>query len=338
MLNMLWRVSLFWLSVAVAQASEQRGPSEFYLVSASFSDHGVLFYHRVVAVRQDGSDSVVRYIRIAPASPYCPRTIVQATEARVSGKTPTQLVGQNNPCAVNPQTFRATLQKPKRNQSVFEATSYGIVAKCGEASISLGLPIAEEVDIERLKSAHPALARLWSLSSQIVESAFGKKDVFHDRSEAEGLVLQKAGEKLVPELIAGGYDKGLREARSGNVGGAKRLTFRTLLTDYNGPMTTSEVKRSEEPTLQNAAAYRFTNFVSPKYPPLALQAQISGEVDLVLKVNPETGEVLEAEAAKGHRLLGESATEAARRWRFEPGSLKGNTLSLTIDYALPCSR
>lgn len=335
---MLRSLILTCLTSAIVRAAGLPGPSEFYVVSASFSDHGVLFYHRVVAVRQDGSDSVVRYIRIAPASAYCLRTIVQAAEARVSGKTPAQLVGQNNPCTVNPKTFRAALRRPRENHSVLEATSYGIVAKCGEASISLGLPIAEEVDIEQLKSAHPALDRLWSLSSQIVESAFGKKDVFHDRSEAEDLVLQKGGEKLVPELIAGGYDKGLMEARSGNVGGAKRLTFRTLLTDYNGPMTTSEVKRSEEPTLQNAAAYRFTNFVSPKYPPLALQAQISGEVDLVLKVNPETGEVLEAEAAKGHRLLGESATEAARRWRFEPGSLKGNSVSVTIDYALPCRK
>lgn len=338
MFTMLWRVFLFCLSAAIAQASEQSGPSEFYVVSASFSDHGVLFYHRVVAVRQDGSDTVVRYIRLAPASAYCARTIVQAAEARVSGKSPAQLIGQNNPCAVNPRTFRATLPKPRKNLSAFEATSYGIVAQCGDTSISLGLPIAQEVDLEQLKSTHPALARLWSLSSEIVESTFGNKDVFHDRSEAEDSALQQAGEKLVPELIAGGYDRGLMEARRGNVGGAKELYFRTLLSDYRGRMTDSEVKQSEEPKLKNAAAYRFANFVAPKYPRLALQARISGEVDLVLKVNPETGEVLEAEASKGHRLLGESATEAARRWRFEPGSLKGNTLSLTIDYALPCSR
>ncbi|MBN9662470.1 MAG: hypothetical protein J0H49_30000 [Acidobacteria bacterium] len=338
MFTMLRRVYLLCLAAAIAQASEQSGPSELYAVAATFSDHGVLFYHRIVAVRQDGPDSVVRYIRIAPASAYCPRMVVQAAEARVSGKTPAQLVGENNPCAVNPRTFRATHPKPRRNQSVFEATSYGIVAQCGDTSISLALPIAEEVDMEQLKSTHPTLARLWSLPWEITEPAFGDKEVFHDRPEAEDLALQQAGERLVPELIAGRYDKGLLEARSGNVGGARQLSFRTLLSGYNGPITASEIKQFEEPKLRNATTYRFITFITPKYLRLALQAQISGAVELVLKVNPETGEVLEAEAPKGHRLRAESAIEAARRWRLEPGSFKGSSLRLTLDYELPCRR
>ncbi|MGJ5815534.1 energy transducer TonB [Paludibaculum fermentans] len=326
------------LTSLLAQAADRPGPSELYVVSASFSDHGLQFYYRLIDVKQDGPDSVIRYIRVAPDIVHCPRMIVQATEARVSGKTPAQLVGQNNPCAVNPDTLRAALRESKENQSVFEAASYGVVAQCGETSISLGLPIAQEVDMEQLQSAHPALARLWSLASEITEAAFGNKDVFRDPSEAEDLALQQAGEKLVPELRAGRYDRGLMEARSGNVGSAEQLSFRAILSDYNGPITASQAKRLEEPKLQNAAVYRFTNFITPSYPRLALQAQISGEVEFVLKVNPETGEVLKAEAAKGHRLLGQSAIEAARRWRFEPGSLKGNSLNVTIDYALPCRK
>jgi len=53
-------------------------PSEFHIVSVSFSDFGPSFYYRVLDVKQDGTDSVVRYTRIAPVNiAYCPRQIVQ---------------------------------------------------------------------------------------------------------------------------------------------------------------------------------------------------------------------------------------------------------------------
>ncbi|QOY85069.1 hypothetical protein [Paludibaculum fermentans] len=227
------------------------------MVSASFSDHGLQFYYRVVEVRQDSPDSVIRYLRVAPNNVYCPRMIVQAAEARVAGKTPAQLAGRSNPCAVDPLKFRAALRKPQEINSVFEAISYGIVANCGGSSVSLSLPIEQEVDRKQLKSTHPDMARLWDLSSKIANPVFDNKDLFHDRSEPEDLALQKAGERLRPELISGRYDNGLMEARNGNADAARQHSFRDPLSGYKGPIPASASKGYEDPKLENTDAYHF---------------------------------------------------------------------------------
>ena len=65
----------------------------FYVVSAFFSDLGPAYYYRIMEVRADGNDSLVRYIRVAPVDVNCQRTIVQAAEARVRGKSPAELAG-----------------------------------------------------------------------------------------------------------------------------------------------------------------------------------------------------------------------------------------------------
>ncbi len=321
---------------AMAYGAGTVGPSEFYVVSQSFSDFGPSHYYRVLEVRPDSSDSVVRYIRVAPRSVYCPVVIVQATEARVRKVSPAELVGDNNPCLVSPGALRAGLKRYPRKQSIFEATSFGIVAQCGSTSLSLGLPFAEHVDLARLKEARPEIARLWDLASEIVDRVFGEKDVFHDRGEDEDVVLQSAGEKVVPELVSGRFDTGLAAA----VGGGTEWSpsFRSLLSKYRGPVSEAEAKAGYAPQILNAQDYRFSRFVEPKYPPLALQARIQGNVELRLNVSPATGEVNHVMAVFGHPLLRPSTMEAARAWRFAPNSVASDTLTITVEFAFrsPC--
>ena len=85
-------------------------------------------------------------------------------------ETPAELTKNNNPCVVNPTSLSAALRQYPRKEGVFEAISFGIVAQCGSSSVSLGLPIAQEVDLERLQKARPEMARLWYLASDITEA------------------------------------------------------------------------------------------------------------------------------------------------------------------------
>jgi hypothetical protein len=41
-------------------------PAEFYVLSEFFSDNGALFYWRLLEVKPDGPDTIVRYTRVAP--------------------------------------------------------------------------------------------------------------------------------------------------------------------------------------------------------------------------------------------------------------------------------
>ena len=111
---MSWRPLLILFAATFAQAAERAGPTEFYVISDFFSDNGALFYYRVMEVKPDGSDSLIRYARIAPMDVSCLRKVVQAAEARVRNTSPAQLVKSNNPCAVKPAALHAALKNTRR--------------------------------------------------------------------------------------------------------------------------------------------------------------------------------------------------------------------------------
>jgi TonB family protein len=180
------------------------------------------------------------------------------------------------------------------------------------------------------------MARLWTLAAEIAKAAFGDKDIFQDRTEADDLDLQREGEKLVPELISGRFDAGLAAAAERNVGTWKAPSFRSLLANYRGPVSFTEANATYVPQLLNAQAYDFSRFVAPKYPPIAKQARIEGKVELQLTLEPATGDVVTAVATSGHALLKPTAIEAAKQWRFKPQSANSDTLSVTLEYALRC--
>jgi hypothetical protein len=105
-----------------------------------------------------------------------------------------------------------------------------MVASCSGADVRLALPISKTLKFDAMKSAEPTLARLWDLASEIQNSVFGPNDIFHDRTESEDLALQRAGQKLVSEVISGQYDAGLVAAMGG------KSSFRSLLSGYSGPV------------------------------------------------------------------------------------------------------
>ena len=62
--------------------------------------------------------------------------------------------------------------------------------------------------------------------------------------------------------------------------------------------------------------------IPPKYPPLAIQARIQGEVLLRAIISKE-GVIEELEVVSGHPLLAPAALDAVRDWRYRPYLLNG---------------
>ncbi len=58
--------------------------------------------------------------------------------------------------------------------------------------------------------------------------------------------------------------------------------------------------------------------VDPTYPELAQRMNLSGTVRIEVVIAPN-GTVKNTRALGGHPLLIQSATEAVRKWRYEPG-------------------
>jgi TonB family protein len=333
---MICRLCLIVAAMSLMDAAEAPAPSQLYVVSVFFSDNGALLYYRLTEVRPEGTGSLVRYIRVAPVNTMCARRmIVQAAEVRTPNASPAQLVRNNNPCAMKPSAFRSTLKKYARRSGIFEANSFGLAGQCGTSSTVFELPDFSFVDVDRLRQAHPEMARLWDLDSQIIERAFGAQDIFHNRSEEDDLALQRAGQERVPDLTSGRYDAGLKAALKG-IGVTDTFGFREVLSDYRGPISLKALDEKFVPRVVDAQSYNFKQYVAPIYPPLAKQARVEGRVELQLKVEPSTGEIRDTKALSGHQLLVPSALAAVKRWRFDPGSVASGDVTLALEYSLNC--
>jgi TonB family protein len=59
--------------------------------------------------------------------------------------------------------------------------------------------------------------------------------------------------------------------------------------------------------------------IAPVYPELARRMKITGAVKVEAKVNPD-GNVLEAKAISGNRMLEPAAEDAVKKWKFESGA------------------
>ncbi len=331
---MIWRVLLLGLYLVLGAAAEIEGPKELYIVSEFFSDAGPSFYYRVIEVRPEGPDTVVRYIRIAPLNLVCSRhVIVQSRETKLRNTSPAHVVGQSNPCGVTSPAFQAALKRYAQRDGHFEAISFGIVAKCGSGTTALSLPISENVQMSKLKRAHPEMGRLFDLTSVIVRRAFGEKDVFNDIAETDAQELQRSGAALMPGLLSGTYDQGLAEATKSGVSGWKSPSFRELLKDYSGPINNAPALT---PQLMDAGSYQFARYIDPVYPVLAKSALLGGKVHLRLTITPSTGEVTGVGLISGHPILTQSAISAAKQWRFEPSSVTSESLNVVLDYSLRC--
>ncbi len=310
---MRWLLPLIPIVLGFGGQVVPRTPASLYIVSLSFSNFGPAFYYRVIELSPDGADSIVRYTRVANVNLYCPRMVVHSTEARLRGIALRTIVQGPNPCGVRPSRLGALLREYHQKASTFETISFGIVARCGGATVKLGLPIMESLDFDGLKRAHPEVAALWDLAETIDTKAFGAKDIFATSTPEDDHKLQIAGQAIVAELISGKYDAGLAVAAHGNVGRWRHPTFRDVLDNYKGPVSTAEARTDYIPTLLRSGAYRFAQYVAPKYPPLAKAARIEGKVTLDLARDPATGNVLSAKPIAGHPVLVPSAVDAAKQ-------------------------
>lgn len=72
--------------------------------------------------------------------------------------------------------------------------------------------------------------------------------------------------------------------------------------------------------------------VAPHYPPIAVAARAGGDVVVRVAVGPD-GAVLHAEVVSGPRILQQSATEAAEKWKFEASDSKTASRSSEVKFS-----
>jgi hypothetical protein len=298
----------FWGIGPRASSNSPPNAPDFYIVSVGFSDALPGWHHSVLEVSPEGGDVLVRYIRVSPSSAYCGEaTKIAATTVRLPKTSLTTITGGLNLCAIDPQELSRTIKAfPKTQGSgAFAGDRFAIVANCGSDTKVIRLPGDWEVDLARMKRKRPGIAALWTLQKTVGTWAFGafpSIDVVPPEMAAR---FQPAGEGIVAELKSGRFDAGFAP--------------RPFQDDVAALRPVSDVPEFLA-KLANADHFRFDRYVTPQYPPLAMQVRISGTVELELTSNPNTGETEQVTVISGNPILALVAKESAQQWRFLPGA------------------
>jgi protein TonB len=87
----------------------------------------------------------------------------------------------------------------------------------------------------------------------------------------------------------------------------------------------------------NLKAPRQTYLIQPEYPPLAMQAHVSGVV-VVDAVIDEHGNVVGAHALSGQPLLVPAALKAVLQWKYEPTLLNGTPTAVEMEVTVHFNR
>jgi len=86
-------------------------------------------------------------------------------------------------------------------------------------------------------------------------------------------------------------------------------------------------------TLLHADNRKSVKTVPPTYPAIAVKMRIEGTVKMDVTIEAD-GSVSDVKVVSGHQLLAAAATEAVKKWRYEPGDAK-STQSVALEFKLP---
>src|SRR5258706_10082082 len=286
-----------------AQTHEEKELKGFYVVTHVVSDASPFKYEYVLDVKPQGKDVLVREIRIAPLNSSCPGITVKAAEHLLTNASP-EKVASLDLCSLNVTAVESAINgaQPQGVTAIEDTASYSIVAMCGRTQEAFELPYPETVDFKKLKRTSPRVASLWQLAYNVQRRSFGRNFSFYDASASQDASFQALGAEVVPGIKSGIYDRGF----------ANGSHLESLLKEYSGPVKEIDPWNVE---FVGSAPPDLKQFQLPKYPPLARQTRIEGEVHLTVLLDTQTGVVKDVQVMSGHPLLRDAAIASVREWQ-----------------------
>jgi TonB family protein len=308
-----------------AQAHDEKELKSFYIVTHVFSDAAPFFYEYVLDVKSQGKDVLVRQIRLGPTSTGCPSGLtVKAADRLIKNETPKSFA-RHELCSLNAKQVASVIEHahPPYAAGGFETASYSVVAMCGSKEKVFELPDLEAVNLKRLKGTNPQAASLWDMVSDVYERSFGKDFSFHNTSDAQDEAFQALGAETAPAIKAGLYARGFENGSH----------LESLLDKYSGPVKETPPVYVEFVGSKPADLFQYQ---LPKYPPLARQTRIGGEVHLTLMLDTQSGNVKDVKVDSGHPLLADAAVAAVRDWHFQQGSPPKDSIEVALGFVPDC--
>ena len=111
--------------------------------------------------------------------------------------------------------------------------------------------------------------------------------------------------------------------------------YRSLMLILAAVCLSAAVEHASAQSAQSSDAPQsgvaLTKLSDPKYPPLARQARITGDVDLIITIRRD-GSVESAAVVSGHPMLKQAALDSAQRSQFECGGCGEAVTSYALKY------
>ena len=199
-----------------------------YIVTHVISDDSPFWFEYVLDVRAQGTNVLVRDIRIAPLNSICTRNLTVKAVDHLLPNLTVKKVTKIDLCSLNTEDVASAIKaaQPEAVVSVEDTASYTLVVMCGKTEKVFPLPVPESIDFKLLKRTNPRVASLWDLDRGVQTRAFGKHFSFYGVSTTQDAAFQALGAKVVPAMKSGTYGRGF-----GNRG-----PLASLLNDYSGPL------------------------------------------------------------------------------------------------------
>lgn len=307
-----------------AQTQEDGELKSFYIATHVVSDASPFRYEYVLEVKPQGEDTAVRIVRIAPSASGCGGLTVKAFDHLIANTTPGK-IARLDLCSLSVGAIELAIKKaqPQDISVIDDTASHSIVAMCGKTEKVFELPYPETVDLEKMKKTDPRTASLWDIYHKIYVQAFGKTFSFYDASASQDEAFQALGAQIVPAIREGLYHRGF----------ANGSHLEALLSEYTGPGRETNPWTVE---FLGQVPAELSEPELPKYPPLARQTRIMGDVHLSLALEPQTGLIKDIQIVSGHPLLANAAKDSVSKWRFREGASGKDHVEIGFRFIYRC--
>jgi TonB family protein len=235
----------------------------------------------------------------------------------------------------NPSPLKNSEPLPPLLRAEF-AHTYGTIVAEGISDLQKAISLDPEYDM-----AMGRLNLLYRLKADMAESAEERASLLQEADKfvsmanatrnanaSKGRVVGDCDQWFVPAPpapppppgIIGGVPGGISgEQKGGVIGGIKA---------GSGDISPASKDQKKRLVIQgNVQQALLVNTIPPVYPPLALQARISGTVRLHAIVGKD-GSVQELTLVSGHPLLVRAALDAVKQWRYKPLLLNGEPVEV----------
>jgi TonB family protein len=304
------------LTAAVPRAqSPARTLRSFYIGSgAGFG----IWSDDIVSVEPVGQDTRVRAMSVVSVNSVCPEVrVVQAAE-RFVRHTAVQSVAGLPICDITQQRIDRAMARskvPRVDYIDYMGGGVTVVADCGGQEHVLDLrDEAPWVNFDTLRRNDRAVSALWRLMGKL------SKDMLPPGAQVPTPAVERLGVMVLPELRSQKYATAFGD----------RLA--AALREYTGP----PAQREPVPEVLGRDALPLVTYVAPKYPPIAMDARIFGDVRLRVYVDPASGAVTNVEKVSDKPILSDAAIAAVRGWKFDVARPVTHPVDVTVRFELEC--